>query len=543
VSVPETKEFTPYSSVKPFLTDLPNWFPDEDRERIASYDLYDQIYWNEDTQFKLRTLEGEEPLYIPTAMSIVDTTAHYWLKGLKIVVDDPEKRKDLFADLNKLLKREEFYSRFHMAKHAGVARGDFVYHLTADVKKPAGSRISMNDVHPGFVIPIYEDDRMIRCHLVDQVEDPKDKYKILIHKLTYEYEIVAGRRRVMREEALWEIEPKWWGPNPTKREEIITRAPLPEAITNIPIYWFKNKKWSGQDFGSSELRGFVKMLQGISQSVTDQGAALSLEGLGVYATDSGRPVNDSGKEVDWMVSPGKVMEVATGGYFRRVEGLGTLKPSLDHIGYLENKLNEAGGLSSVARGDVDVQTAQSGIALAIKFLPTLAKLEERDTAGVDKLQQMFFDWKMWQSAYENITYTEEDEILATIGDKLPQDRVANTNELNNMLDRGIISKAFYRSKMQEMGYVFPDDMELQIEEEKRTDAELAALAAPPGLQANAQAAAAGEKPLPASAGGAANAPKPKGPNRSNNKNRVNESKGTEATQSLARQAGGKPGGK
>jgi len=37
----------------------------------------------------------------------------------------------------------------------------------------------------------------------------------------------------------------------------------------------------------------------------DQEAALSLEGLGVYATDGGRPV-EAGVETDWEVSPGKV---------------------------------------------------------------------------------------------------------------------------------------------------------------------------------------------------------------------------------------------
>jgi hypothetical protein len=156
---------------------------------------------------------------------------------------------------------------------------------------------------------------------------------------------------------------------------------LPPSITTIPVYWFKNIDWEGQKFGSSELRGFEGLLRGVSQAGTDQSAALSLEGLGVYATDGGRPVDESGTETDWEVAPGKVMEVPTGSYFRRVEGLGSLKPSMDHINYLESKLREAGGLSDVALGRVDVQTAQSGIALAIKFMPTLAKIEERDQAG------------------------------------------------------------------------------------------------------------------------------------------------------------------
>lgn len=539
-------DFTPYSSIKPFLGTLSTLYPEDHRDRIASYEKYDEMYWNEDTQFQLRMLENEQPIYIPNARTVVDTTSHYLLKGLKVVVKDPEVQKETQLLLDTFLKREEFHSRFHTAKHAGVARGDFVFHLTADPLKVEGSRLSLNSVHPGLVIPEYDPDnvdRLLRVHLVDQVEDPDDKTKFLVKKLTYEYEGEGVSRKVMREEATYELDPAWYSDNPKVKQTTITRAALPDPITTIPVYWFKNISWESQQFGSSELRGFPKLLMGVSQATTDQQMALALEGLGVYATDSGRPVDETGKEVDWMVAPGKVMEVATGGYFRRVEGVGSLKPSMDHINYLESKMREAGGLSDVALGRVDVQTAQSGIALAIKFLPTMAKIEERDQAGVERLGQLFFDWKAWMAAYENKHFADDDEILIEIGEKLPEDRTAAVNELNNMLDRSIISKAYYRAKMQKLGYVFPDDMAAQIEEEKRKDAELAALTAPPGLQDNAQAAASGQKPPPQSAGGAANAPRNKGPNQSNNKQKVNESKGTETAQTLNRQSGGKPGGK
>lgn len=540
----DDKVFTPYSSIKPFLGGPPTWYPEEHRERVTSYEKYDELYWNDDTQFLLRTLEGEEALYIPNARTIVDTTSHYLLKGLKIVVSDPEKFNSLQVTLNNFLKREQFYSRFHVAKHAGVARGDFAMHLTADPQKPPGKRLSINSVDPRMVIPVYDEDdmtKLLRVHLIEQTVDQDDQNKVRIRKLTYEYDTVGSSKRVFREEAIWELEPKWYGPTPKKVEDIIPRSALPNQITTIPVYWFKNIGWEGQQFGSSELRGFVKLLLGVSQATTDQQAALALEGLGVYATDSGRPVDENGKEVDWQVSPGKVMEVATGGYFRRVEGVGSLKPSMDHINFLESKLREAGGLSDVALGRVDVQTAQSGIALAIKFIPTLAKIEERDQAGVEKLQQLFYDWKSWMAAYENEFFGDEQEINAVIGEKLPDNRTETVNELNNMMDRGIISKRYYRTEMQKLGFVFPDDIEQQIEAEKRKDAELSALTAPPGLQANAQAAAAGDKPPPPqSAGGAQNAPRRPGGNQSNNKKKPNESKGTESGQSLARQAGGKP---
>jgi hypothetical protein len=522
--------FDPYSSIKPYLGELPKWFPEEVRERVASYVKYDEIYWNEETQFELRVLDGEFPIYIPNARTIVDTTSHYLLKGLNIQPKDPEKHKDLKLQLDNFLDREEFYSRFHIAKHSGVSRGDFVFHITADPLKIEGSRISLTSTHPGIVVPIYEDDdpnKLIRVHLVDMIEDPDDPTKMKIHKLTYEYEGEGEARKVFREEGIYELEPNWWGPTPKLVQALIARAPLPEPIRTIPVYWFKNIDWQSQLYGSSELRGFVGMLQGVSQATTDEQTALALEGLGVYATDSGRPVNDSGQEIDWMVHPAKVMEVVSGAYFRRVEGLSTLKPFQDHISYLEAKAFSATAITEVARGEVDVQTAQSGIALAIKFLPTLAKIEERDTAGVAKLKQLFFDWKAWMAAYENTFIDEEAQFDISLGEKLPNNDVETVNELNNMFDRKIISKKYYREQMSKLGHEFPPDMEAEITKELEEEARLKALSAPQPLQNNAEAAANGSKPPPQSAGGRQNASN-SGPNRSNNRNRPNESAGTEA---------------
>jgi len=528
----EQDDFSPYSSLKPFLGELPSWFPEDVRERVAAYREYDEVYWNEETQFELRVLDGEFPIYIPNARTVVDTTSHYLLKGLTVNVPDPEKNKDSALHLSKFLDREAFYNKFHVAKHSGVSRGDFVLHLTADPLKAEGTRISINSVHPGIVVPIYEDDdpnRLIRVHLVDMIADPDDETKMKIHKLTYEYEGEGENRRVMREEGLYDLEPHWYGPTPKLVQKLIPRAPLPDPIRTIPVYWFKNIDWESELYGSSELRGFVRLLQGVSQAATDEQTALALEGLGVYATDSGRPVNEKGVEIDWVVHPARVMEVVSGSYFRRVEGLSTLKPFMDHIGYFENKLMSAAGLTDVALGQIDVQTAQSGIALAIKFMPTMAKIEERDLAGVARVKQLFHDWKAWCAAYESMHLDEDLEIEVALGDKLPANDVETVNELNNMFDRKIISKKYYRDQMRKLGHDFPDGMEEEIIKEQEEEARLKALASPQPLQGNAEAAANGTKPPPpASAGGRANAAKNSG-NRSNNKNRVNESDGTEAT--------------
>lgn len=529
-------DFTQWSSLASIIGTKPVWVPEEDAERIASYLKYDEMYWNDPTQFALRVLDGEEPLYIPNARTVVDTTSHYIMKGLNLKVPDKEGKAGRLSEaLTTLVDRELFYSRFHTAKHAGVARGDFVFHLTADPRKAPGSRISLTTLDPASVFPIWHadiPDKMIGVHIAEQYFVADDPNKTRIRRLTYrlEEDERTGTKRITREEAIFELEPKWYGPRPKLVKQVIPKGYLDPRITSLPIYWFKNLDWQGQSFGSSELRGFESILQAVSQGSSDIAGALALEGLGVYATDGGRPVKDDGTETDWEVAPGKVMEVPSGSYFRRVEGVGSITPATDHINYLETKLREATSLSDVALGRVDVQTAQSGIALAIKFMPTLAKVEERDRFDIGKLKQLFFDWKTWHEVFEQEKL--EGEIVPEIGDKLPQDRTERVNELNNMLDRKIISRRYFREEMAKLGYIFPPDIETQVAEDQKKDAEAAALAAPPGLQQNAVDAAAGTLPPPAGGGMAAKA------NKSNNRGKVNESNGTESGQPLAKQARG-----
>jgi hypothetical protein len=60
-----TTDYTQWTSIAPFLGILPSWVPPEDQQRISAYAKYDQLYWNEPTQFALRVLDGETPVYIP----------------------------------------------------------------------------------------------------------------------------------------------------------------------------------------------------------------------------------------------------------------------------------------------------------------------------------------------------------------------------------------------------------------------------------------------------------------------------------------------
>lgn len=545
--------FTPWSSTRLIVSnkDRPSWWPEEDQDRIASYDKYDQLYWNDPTQYVLRVLDQEQPLYIPSARKIVDTTSHYYLKGLELKIPTPEKNQELKLALDSFVRRERFMSRFGTAKHSGVARGDYAMHMTADPDKDPGTRLSLTDLDPATVrIVVDEDDRekVLEVQIVNEIFLPEEPGKLRVHLLRYWYtwsnaDAQTGTRTVNRSEGIYEIgdqkEEKWWTEGRVQVQSLLNDEELDARINTIPVYWFRNMDWQGQSYGSSELRGLEMLALAISQGATDTQAALSLEGLGVYATDGGRPVSDDGVETDWEVAPGRVMEVPSGSYFRRVEGVGSVKPMQDQIAYVEKSMEDAAALSDVALGKVDVQTAQSGIALAIKFQPTLAKIEERDTAGLETLDQMFFDWRVWMQVYEGQTFEgPEQQITPEIGEKLPADRTERVNELNNMFDRSIISVKYYRQEMQALGYEFPDDIDAQIDEDNQKKVALAVASAPPTLQPNAAAAASGTKPPPANGGVAQGSQNSRAQNRSNNKNRVNESSGTESGQSLTRQTRG-----
>jgi hypothetical protein len=530
-------EETQWSTTKPYRGDTTaamSWMDEEHRHRIAAYLKYDEMYWNDPRQFELRVLESESPVYVPNGRTVVNTTAHFLLKGLEISCED-KKTKDVLKDF---LKRELFYSRFNEAKIAGVARGDFIYHMTADPRKPKGRRISLVPVEPHNVFPIWDEDipgKMVGCHLATPYVLPKDKdpeQKTRLRRLTYRIEEQRdGSRRISREEGIYIIEDSALlgfsdSTKVRKIKTILKKGLLDARIDAIPIYWFKNQAWNGDDYGSSELRGIERILEVISQSSTDVTGALSLEGLGVYATDGGRPVaeNAGGElvETDWEVAPGKVMEVPSGAYFRRVDGVGSVTPAMDQIKYLEGSMHSALGLSDVALGQVDAQVAQSGIALAIKFMPTLARLESRDQAGLDLLTHMFYDWKTWHAVFE--LEPLEGDIVPVIGDKLPMDRTAKLNELNNMLDRKAISKAYYRQELEKLGYDFPDDIEQQIQKEAEAAFELQ-------MQNMILAAEAQAKNNPdnkSSEGDSSGSTLPSGGNKSNNRDRPNESAGTEA---------------
>ena len=508
---------TPYSTIVPAnLADEPTYVPEEDRERIVAYQMYNNLYWSENRAVELvRDAEDGDPLYVPRPKMIVDTTAHYLLKGLTIGLEDPEKYAELNLFLQGFLDREAFLARFNTAKIKGVALGDWVFHITADPLAPELRRISLTTVDPAAYFPEYHPDdgeTRIGVRLMEPFYDPLDPQNTLVKVLHYFYDWEnPNDRKVWREEAIWEVK-DWWIEQKAKLHRItLPLEPLPEDITEIPVYHFRNSEWDGYLFGNSELKGVEGIFRGIDQAISDEEIALALVGLGVYATDAGRPTVN-GREVDWVVSPGTVLEVPGATMIKRLEGITTVTPVQDHLKYLDSALKEATGTSDIALGVVDAQTAESGIALAIKFIPTLAKIEYRDQSGMAKLTQMWYDLTAWFRVFEGVDFGEV-RILPRIGEKLPVNASAVMNELNNLFDRKIISAQFYRDEFErKLGYRFPEDIQKQILDEQRAQLQL--------MQ---------EQMAIQQAATAAQQPNPRDPdNNSNNRNRVNESNGSEA---------------
>lgn len=454
---------TAYSTVAPFIRGMPAWVPEADQQRIAAYQAYEEMYRNVDQAFKLLQRGADaNPIYVPNPKTVVNTTAHYMLKGLTVGFSDPNTNPETVSALEAFLTRERFYAKFHTAKWSGVVRGDWIMHITADPEKPEGSKLSVNSVDPAAYFPVSDDDdldRITKVHLVEQFVNSEGETQV--KKLTYWYEGEGGVRQVWREEAIYELD-EWAEPSSDPVEVLFPAAALPPEITAIPVYHFRNQAWQGEPFGFSELSGFERMFGAVNQAISDEELALALQGLGVYATDAPPPTNAEGEEVDWVLTPAGVIEHPEGKQFYRVKGVDSVSPSLDHVRYLEEKIFEASGTTDVARGTIDVTTAESGIALAIKFMPTLAKIELRDLEGTSVLNQMWYDWKAWYKAYEGPDFRES-QILAKLGDKLPVNRKAIVEELTKMLDHKVISREYYRQQMTQLfGYTFPEDMQEQV---------------------------------------------------------------------------------
>jgi hypothetical protein len=464
------KAFNPYSTISPWLKGkLPGWVPEADQERIASYSAYDQIYWNHNEEYKLvaRGTEDASPIYVPRGKVIVETLNRYVGTDFNYLVDPEIGTPAMQADATRIFKdlfaRERVISRYNSNKRFGLIRGDWLWHLMADVTKPPGTRLRLLPVDPSSYFPVYLDndpERLHKVHLAERYLNPTDN-KFYVRRLTYEKEAAQGVTGLaFTGRVLWSLniyeETKWFKGDEKAVEEVQAPVPLDPRITTIPVFHIPNFDEPGNTFGSSELRGLERLIAALNQSYSDEDLTLALMGLGVYATKTTAPPRDKdGNQVPWTIYPGKVIQGAED--LRMVQGITSVVPYGDHIGRLIEEIGLASGATTAATGSVEVQVAESGVALALHLAPTVALANEKDQIIKEVMGQLFHNIAIWAQVYEEVDFTEA-SVIPTFGDKLPANKKAEVDLVNALVLGGLMSRSTARIYLKEkIGLSLPEN--------------------------------------------------------------------------------------
>lgn len=473
-------DLTPYSTAKPLMGPLDSWLSGEDAMRLGAYSLYEGIYKNFPGAFKLVQRGNESnPIYLPNARTLIEAKNRFLAKGWTYALNPrfgtTEERSALDFALDTLFRREQMWAKFATQKRYGMVRGDSVWHIVADEDKPLGRRLSVYEIDPASYFPIddpWNPDKQLGVHLVDPVLMPDGK--TVIKRQTYRKE---DNGRISYELSWWETG-AWDDRDDSvqlKRAEKIPEgdhnAPdyyeLDERITSIPVYHVKNNRTPGVPFGSSELEGFEMLIASINQSISDEDLTLVMQGLGMYWTNSGPPVDENDEETDWKLGPGYVVEIDEGSTFGRVGGVSTVAPNLDHIAKLESSMREAAGVPDIAVGKVDTAIAESGISLAFQMSPLLSGNEEKEGEILATMDQLLFDLTtMWFPVYEELDVPAR--AVSVVDDPLPTNRKAVLDEVVSMLstEPPLISVEYARTILSEkLGLDFPDEMANAVVEE------------------------------------------------------------------------------
>lgn len=476
---------TPYSGVAPFFSASPGWVPAIEQERISAYAVYEQIYWNNPETFAL-VVRGTDakPVYVPSAKVIIEATNRYVGKGISWSclpgLGSDSDQANAQAAFDALFARERFVSTFNGNKRFSLIRGDMVFHVIGNLTKAPGSRIKIKAVDPASYFPVYasdlgpdyaalDPDTIVKVHIAETFTDVAGK--AWVRRQTYErmFGPDGSATGIQSSLGLFETDPeKWFGKgNPLIAQSAAVQevAPfmLPPDITTIPVYHVPNFNEPGNPYGASELRGIERVIAALNQTMSDEDLTLALDGIGVYATEGGAPVDENGDDTDWIIGPGRVIENAIN--FRRVEGVRSVQPFGDHIDRLMEFAKQANGVPDIAVGKVDAQVAESGVALQLQLGPMLAKVEEKNQGISDVLNQMFYDLcLMWFPAYESLRFGEA-IMQVHFGDPVPQNRKAVIDEVVALMagDPPVISVQTGREMLADrLGMVFPEDEAARI---------------------------------------------------------------------------------
>jgi hypothetical protein len=249
---------------------------------------------------------------------------------------------------------------------------------------------------------------------------------------------------------------------------------LPPSITTLPVYLISNNIPDGSTWGMSQMAGIEYLINAMNQSITYEDLSLVLQGLGVYVTTAQPPEGPNGQPLKYKLHPGNVVEIGEGDTFQRVTGVASVAPFQDHLKYMDEYAEAGLGLPDMAVGTVDVATAQSGIALALKMGPILAENQDKELSLGGRWDQIGYDLiQGWLPAFEDI------ESLATVwtttfGDPMPVDRTAEITEIIDLKTAGLILIDEARQKLEKLGYKYDPGLTTKLLEEqtKITDTSL-----------------------------------------------------------------------
>lgn len=467
-------DLTPYSTAAPLLGKLPDYILDEiDRQRIASYQLYESMYWNVPGTFKI-TQRGsnDDPIYVPAARQIVETFNRFLAPNLSVVTDPafgtPNDQELATQVWNDFAARERFYSKFNTGKRYGLIRGDWAWHVWADPEREEGSRVSIYQIDPGSLFPIYDPlniDTVIGWHIISAVTDADGK--VYIERQMYIKQTMTGGPSPIDYEKAWFPVDDWGGPgmdqDPKPFKMITPRTTLPAPIDSLPIYTVNNFEEPGSLWGASEIRGVERLIQGLNQAVSDEELTLALEGLGVYWTDAGTPVDENGDETGWNLGPGRVVELPDGKKFYRVQASGSFAPFQEHLSYLHSQIDQVFGHSAVAKGKVDVSIAESGIALLLELGPLIARAEEREVMIRERHEQLLYDMAKWFIAFEGTIFNsllEASRWRLQFGSRLPKNQSHEFDQLMTLAgaEPQIVPMSYIRDRLRLAGFEdMPDE--------------------------------------------------------------------------------------
>lgn len=477
---------SPYSTSSALLspTALPSWLNKDDAVRLGAYSLYEDIYWTKPDTFKLqmRGTDDLPPIYLPSARIIINTINRYVGRDWSWEIDptfgsDSEKQAAQIV-LDDLFVREEMETQFEGNKLYGLIRGDACWMLLADADKAPGSRVSIRAIDPGSYFPIEDPNdinKIIGQDLIEQLVMGDDLYIKRQRWLKPGHEDNPSAEFISYQMDSYEIE-DW--EDETKAKTYTPGGSVPvtvvQGITQLPIYHIRNFVEPENPWGSSEMRGIERLFSAINQTMTDTDIAIALQGLGLYWTDSGAPVDDDDNDTPWNLGPGEVVEVGQGKKFGRVQGITSITPALEHMEKLEDQISRVTGASDVAQGRVDVEMAESGIALKLRMGPILDEALRKNKLIRSKLNQMTHNLREWLRVYEGYNM-DNIKIINTFGPMLPENEMEFFKQLMDGLNAPIPlwDTGYVRDQLRKRGWDIPLNMLELVFQEQAAQAEFA----------------------------------------------------------------------